>query len=274
MVLDPYAPNSPVLTAAFPHLSIKRKLGEGGFKHVYEAVGAQGVVAFKVVKPTQDHERTLREVMAASRFMPPRFPHVFDQGQAQVGTDNVVFIVEEFIQGDSLRSHLGRGLLSEVEALHIGRELLDALSDVAAQRLVHRDVKPENIMLGPSGRVVLLDFGIARHLLLNSLTLDVALFGPLTPGYGAPEQIKNEKRSISPRTDLFAWGVVMYEMLIGHNPFIQRGATVPEVLTRTLTHQPPQLTNCSPELAKAVDWCLQKAPHRRPTSPAIVRAML
>jgi len=271
---DLYAPDSSALATSFPNLRIISKLGEGGFKHAYEAIGDRGVVAFKLIKSHQDRERTLRELMAAARFSSPHFPRIFDYGEARVETDDVVFIVEEFIRGESLRARLNKGPLTETDAVRIGGELLDALGEVAAERLVHRDVKPENIMLAADGRVILLDFGIARHLSLTSLTQDAAMFGPLTPGYGAPEQIRNEKRAISPRTDTFAWGIVMYEMLAGQNPFTQGCATSSEAMARTLNYQPPKLAACSPDVAQAIDWCLQKSPHRRPMSPAAVKGML
>src|SRR5690606_38467780 len=109
-------------------------------------------------------------------------------------------------------------------------------------------IKPENIIINNTVGTVLLDFGIARHLDLNSLTHDVALFGPLTPGYAAPEQINNEKRSISARTDLFAWGILMYEMLTGVNPFTQGCATPSEALMKTLKLEPDLLEECNLEL--------------------------
>jgi len=271
---DLYSPDSPALAAAFPSIQIKDKLGEGGFKLVYKALSDQGTIAFKIIKTHQNRERTLREIMAAARFSSPRFPHIFKYGEGQVATESIVFIVEAFIPGETLRNRLNRGKIEEAEALRIGRELLEALNEVATERLVHRDLKPENIMLTPEGRVILLDFGIARHLLLTSLTLDAAVFGPLTPGYGAPEQIKNNKRAISSKTDLFAWGVVMYEMLAGFNPFTQGIAARNEALDRTLNYDPPSLKNCSLNVSQTIDWCLQKAPHRRPANPLIVRDRL
>jgi eukaryotic-like serine/threonine-protein kinase len=266
-----FSPDSPALISAFPFITIKNKLGEGGQKYVYEAyTETEGMVAFKVIKVEQQYERTMREIDAASKFSPPRFPKIHSYGRSKVANEDVVYIVEEFIEGVSLRERLRLGAMQESEAVKIGYELLNALCEVAEQHLVHRDIKPENIMLGENDRAVLLDFGIARHLNLTSLTHDAAMFGPLTPGYAAPEQIRNEKRSISPRTDLFAWGIVMYEMLSGENPFTKGCSSPGEALMRTLQFDVPKLSNCSSNLSEIIDWCMKKPAHRRPANPIIV----
>jgi serine/threonine-protein kinase len=156
----------------------------------------------------------------------------------------------------------------------ISKGILMALSQVADAKLVHRDLKPENVMVSPSGRGVFLDFGIARHLTLPSLTQDTAVLGPLTPGYGAPEQIQNQKRAISPRTDLFAWAVVVYEMVSGRNPFTHGCRDPQEALVKTLNYEVPDLTGCDPRLSDAVRVCIRKAAHRRPSHPSVVLDML
>lgn len=274
MTKNLFSPESEALACAFPFVRIEDKLGEGGQKFVFKARTQDGTVAFKIIKADQHVERIKREISAASRFAPPRFPKIFHYGNGKVENIDVIFIIEEFIEGISLRQRLVCGSINEAEVLKIGTELLYALSEIIAEKLVHRDIKPENIMLSRDGRVVLLDFGIARHLSLNSLTHDAALFGPLTPGYAAPEQIKNEKRSISPRTDLFSWGIVMYEMLVGYNPFTQGCNSPAEALTRTLNYDPPQLQNCSEKLAQIIDWCMKKPVHRRPINSNVVLELL
>lgn len=275
MIEDLFSPDSLILASAFPFVKIERKLGEGGQKVVYVAKNEQlGTVAFKVIKSNQQLERIIREVSAASLFSYPRFPNIYDYGNRKVGEMEVVYIIEEFIEGMSLRERLDQGMMPEHEALRIGIALIEALCEISEKRLVHRDVKPENILLGNNNRVVLLDFGIARHLELSSLTHDVALFGPLTPGYAAPEQIKNEKRSISPRTDLFAWGVLMYEMLSGKHPFIDGCNTSGEALTRTININPPRLENCNSKLADIIEHCMRKTVHRRPITPKLVLQLL
>lgn len=267
--------DSIALAQAFPDVTFEAKLGEGGQKYVYRAqMQPEGRVAFKIIKSNQQIERTIREINAASSFSPPRFPQIYKYGNATVANIEIVFIVEQFIDGVSLRDLVNRGSLNEAEVLNVGSELLMALTEISEKNLVHRDIKPENIMISSNDGAVLLDFGIARHLDLNSLTHDVAMFGPMTPGYAAPEQINNEKRSISVRTDLFAWGILMYEMLSGFNPFTQGCTTSSEALIKTLKYEPELLQGCNPELSRIIGWCMRKQVHRRPPSPSYVHELL
>src|SRR5699024_9892762 len=115
-------------------------------------------------------------------------------------------------------------------------------------------------------RTLLLDFGIARDLSEKSLTADLAIFGPMTIGYAAPEQVKNQKRLICNRTDLFSWGIIMYEMITGYNPLIAGTNSREEVLENTLTKKTTNL-DCGNELIDTVvNKCLEKTVHRRPSS--------
>ena len=170
-------PESPELKLAFPFLTIRGNLGEGGQKYVYLADQEDGQsVALKIIKKHENPERTMREIVAASYFTPPYFPKIYRWGETQVGNEEVVFLIEEYIEGNNLREYLNENGVSQREALKIGLELLCALNQVADKRLVHRDIKPKNIMIGKMARIVLLDFGIARHLMLSSLTQNIAIF--------------------------------------------------------------------------------------------------
>lgn len=270
-----FSVDSIALAQAFPDVRFESKLGEGGQKYVYRALTLpEGRVAFKIIKSNQQIERTIREINAASSFAPPRFPQIYRYGNATVANIDVVYIVEQYVDGVSLRDRINMAALSKYEVLKVGSELLMALTEISEKNLVHRDIKPENIIISNSIGTVLLDFGIARHLDLNSLTHDVAMFGPMTPGYAAPEQINNEKRSISVRTDLFAWGILMYEMISGFNPFT-RGCTTPaEALIQTIKYEPELLQGCNPELSRIISWCMKKQVHRRPSSPSYVHELL
>lgn len=259
------------LSKAFPDLQLEKELGKGGQKTVYKAETSNGdVIALKIIHPDQDIERITREVNAVAQFKSEFFPEIFDIGKRTIGSREFVFVVEEFLEGQDLRTVLRSGKLSLNEAIGIGAQLLQALIEVFEKDMVHRDIKPENIIIGPNSRVVLLDFGIARHLSMQSLTQDLAIFGPFSPGYGAPEQIKNEKRSISFRTDLFSWAVVMYEMISGTNPFIAGCTTGEEIIRKTLGYVPPTIPECPSDIMKILNWCLNKPCHRRPPNPYIV----
>lgn len=114
---------------------------------------------------------------------------------------------------------LQAGPLNTTRLLRLGLHTLDALSKAEAEQIVHRDVKPQNIMLDAAGHFWLLDFGLARHLTLSSMTPTADPFGKCTPGYAPPEQFRNIKSEIDGRADLFALGVTLYECATGSNPF-------------------------------------------------------
>jgi serine/threonine-protein kinase len=120
--------------------------------------------------------------------------------------------------------------------------VLEALASAETVRIVHRDVKPENIMQDPAGNYWLLDFGIARHLDLVSLTPTINAFGVGTPGYASPEQFRNMKRDIDNRSDLFALGVALFECVEGVNPLRDGARDNREILHRTETRPLPQIS--------------------------------
>lgn len=255
------------LRAQLPWVGELDPLAEGGQKIVYRTeTEAYGTVALKVIRNSEDPDRLGRELDAAAKLTGPYFPVIYRTGFFDLNGSRAVYVVEEFITGYPLRALLQNGPLTPTRCLVICEQVLRALAIVHGNGLVHRDIKPENIMVEPGDRVRVLDFGIARHLLLTSLTADAAAMGPLTPGYGAPEQIRNEKRSIGPRTDLFAWAVVFYECWTGVNPFVAGCMTPGQALGKTLTYDPPLLSTTPPSLAQLIQHCLNKPVHRRPPS--------
>lgn len=273
MAQTDFSPTTAEVQAVLPSALIEQQIGSGGQKIVYKAeFKPYGTVALKLIKPGPNtKERTMRELDVAAKLTGPHFARIFEIGETKIKGEDVIYIIEEFLFGETLRSRLQREQrLLEKESITIGKQLLEALIEVESAGLVHRDVKPENIMLLSDGRVILLDFGIARHLNLPSLTADIALFGPLTVGYAAPEQIKNEKRKICNRTDLFAWATVMYECITGHNPFIMGCTHQGESLRKTLAFDPPILSGIKGEFAQLIQDCLRKVIHRRPQSAAAV----
>ena len=134
---------------------------------------------------------------------------------------------------------------------------------------MHRDIKPVNIIVDTSGDAWLLDFGIARHLGMLSVTSTSAFMGPHTPGYAPPEQFTNSKREIDTRADLFALGVVLYECIEGSNPFIDGATGAAEVLTRVASTDLPRVTvrpGVSPAFADLVQSMTRRPLSQRPTS--------
>ncbi|MGN7170789.1 serine/threonine protein kinase [Paenibacillus cellulositrophicus] len=260
-----------------PALKNLTKFDAGGQKIVFSGNHiTYGPVVLKIIEVNSESsgQRAIREMEIASRLTGNHFAKVFGFGSFSFDDRDFMYIVEEFIDGVTLRKHLlSVNKMSINEVLHLGCRLLEALNTVHKANLVHRDLKPENIILS-TNKVVLIDFGIARDLEKQSLTADIAFFGPMTIGYAAPEQIKNEKRQICNRTDLFAWGIILYECLMGVNPFKLNSSNSEIVLKDTLTFTPPPLLSDHPELPQIIQSCLNKTIHRRPPSADYILKIL
>jgi len=274
-----FNPRTATVQSAFAGISIQSRIGSGGQKIVYHATHPKhGEIALKLVRPgsTNEKDRIRREVDIACELVGPGFARMHETGSTTVAGEDVVYGMEEYLAGQTLRVRLvSAGRLPIREVIRIGQAVLVSLRELEERRVVHRDVKPENIYLATGPRVVLLDLGIARFLSLPSLTQDHALVGPLTPGYAAPEQIRNQKRRIDGRTDLFALGVVLYECVAGENPFLA-GCTAQEALERCLTVDPPRLCDhgVSSAFAEFVETCMQKHTSRRYASVGLASQVL
>lgn len=249
----------------------KDSIGVGGMKTVYRAKDEKrqlDLVVKTIISQGLDSEkRTNRELEILKKLDSPYFPKIYDVDELIIDNTKVIVSSETFINGVTLREYMSQSL-SEKEALLIGIELLKALSLIHKERLVHRDVKPENIMVTSDQGLVLLDFGIARDLSEDSITSDLAMFGPMTLGYAAPEQISNKKRLISERTDFFSWAIVMYELLTGHNP-LKKGVTgKQEVIRQTLNINELdfKLTTNNRNLARIIKKNIDRAVHKRSTN--------
>jgi serine/threonine-protein kinase len=202
-------------------------------------------------------ERFNREARAAGRLSHPNIVSVFDYGE----DSGRYFIAMEFLEGQSLRDVLQvRGALPLKEALTIAGQVLDALSYAHANRVIHRDIKPDNIHILPGGQVKLTDFGIARLTEEAALTGDGQIFG--TPSYMSPEQIIG--RGIDYRSDLFSLAVVLYEMLAGRKPFV--GDSVVSITYAVMHAPPPPLPGVPPAIEEVLYRALAKDPNGRYSS--------
>ncbi|MBG9912255.1 hypothetical protein ABD83_12685 [Bacillus xiamenensis] len=214
-------------------------IGIGGMKKVYMGhINSQNidcVVKVVEVNSTNSEKRTRRELEILKSLDSDFFPKIYDVFEKKDSHGNkFIIIIEQFIDGSNLREYIKEKEIDEKEAIEISYQLMLALQIVHQKGLVHRDVKPENIMLTKDSKVVLLDFGIARDLIADSITSDLSPYGPMTVGYAAPEQIHNKKRLISARTDFFSWAVVFVELLNGKNLLKEGTSTPSEVINRTL----------------------------------------
>ena len=256
------------LTAAVAdRYCIERELGQGGMATVYLAqdLKHERRVALKVLKPelaaVLGPDRFLREIKVTAQLNHPHILPLHDSGVAE----GFLYYVMPYVEGESLRDRLTREKqLSLDDALQISREVADALSYAHSHDVIHRDIKPENILL-ESGHAVVADFGIARAINQaggdRTTGIGVALG---TPAYMSPEQAAGSQ-DLDGRSDLYALGCVLYEMLAGHPPFT--GPTIESLAHQHLAADPPNITHIRPSvpgwLAAALSRSLAKTPADR-----------
>jgi serine/threonine protein kinase/tetratricopeptide (TPR) repeat protein/TolB-like protein len=256
--VDPNAPLEPGVVLGERYEIVKR-LGEGGMGAVYQAQDREldRVVALKVIRPDlAGHPEILRrfkqELILARQVTHKNVIRIFDMGMA----DGRKFITMDYIAGRDLKSILvERGKLPAAEAVTIVKQICQGLDAAHAEGVVHRDLKPQNIMVDAGGRVCLMDFGLARSMELVGMTRTGALMG--TPDYMSPEQARAEK--VDSRSDLFSLGIIFYEMLTGILPF--KADTMMATLLKRVQEkaEPPSAVDSSvpPHLSNVVMKCLE-----------------
>ncbi len=242
---------------------IGEELGRGGMAVVYRAYqpSLNRYVAIKVLPPQlafdrQFVERFLREARSAASLSHPNIVVIHDVGEQE----GLYYIVMEYLEGRTLKQVIEEeGPLAPGRAAHIVEQVGAALDYAHVRGFVHRDVKPANIFVGEGDRVKLTDFGIAKAASqAEQLTRTGMLVG--TPEYMSPEQA--EGGSVDPRTDLYALGVVLYQMLTGRVPF--RGNTPHSTLYAVVHQSPPPPRQANPALPRAVEGVVLKAMAKRP----------
>jgi serine/threonine protein kinase/Tol biopolymer transport system component len=275
-----------LFAAAEPALSAGQRLGRyevldfvgaGGMGEVYRARDADlgRTVALKLLPPdfTSDDDRVRRfqaEARAASSLNHPNIITVYEIGR----DDDKQFIATEFIEGETLRERMERGQLAAREAVRIAVQAAEALAAAHVAGIVHRDVKPENIMVRPDGYLKVLDFGLAKLTEQESPLSNVGLPGAVTSDsvvglvmgtvrYMSPEQARGE--ALDARSDLFSLGVVLYEMIAGCVPF--DGETSHDVIAAILHAEPAVLRKRAPEvpaeMERIVATCLRTSKSER-----------
>ena len=250
-------------------------LGQGGMARVYRGLDRQlrRQVAIKVLAPPFDRDREFverfqREARAAAGLSHPNIVAVFDSGS----DDGTHFIVTELVEGETLADRLRRdGPMPPAEAVAVAVDVARALAAAHERGLIHRDIKPGNVMLLPDGRVKVVDFGIARAAGSDTLTNTGVVLG--STAYLSPEQAGGQP--VDERTDLYALGCVLYEMLTGQVPF---SADTPiATMYRHVNEDAAPPSTIAPverELEEVVLRCLEKDPKRRFASAAELEAAL
>lgn len=283
---NPVETNDPLIGQRIGQYEIIRELARGGMGVVYEAVhaligqrAAVKTLSIRLAGDSLSRERFLREASVRSVIEHEGLPRIFDYGQLPSGTP---YILMEFLNGELLRARLRRsplGRLSTQEAVRITRQVAAAMCAAHQAGVLHRDLKPDNVMLIPDSeapggeRAKVLDFGIAHFALgaADSVTAQPALMG--TPGYMSPEQYLGEAAP-DPSTDVYSLGIMCYEMLWGQLPFT---GDREELRRRQIFEQAVPLQSRLPELpeviATLVDRMLAKPTKLRPSMSEVHAAL-
>src|SRR5436190_190404 len=246
---------------------MERELGRGGMATVYlaEDIRHERKVAIKVLDPKiaaiLGAERFLQEIKVTANLQHPHLLPLFDSGQVE-GT---VFYVMPYVAGETLRSRLTRETqLPVADAIRIAAEIAAGLDYAHRQGVIHRDIKPDNVLFH-DGRALVADFGIALAWCGDGRTRMTKAGASLgTPEYMSPEQAAGEQH-LDPRTDIYALGVVLYEMLTGQPPFT--GPSAQAIVARVLSEEPRPLAferkTVPPHIDAAVARALEKLPADR-----------
>lgn len=249
--------------------SIER-IKKGGQKVVYKATSHDGeIVALKIISNATD-PRVLQEISLVKTLSMPCVPQIIESGLVtdEAVSEDALYIIEQYVDGLSLRDWINAKNLANLKfAYTLLEALLSAEIELENNQILHRDINPNNIILGKDGIIYLIDFGLAKIIGGSSLTQTAAAHGPFTPGYAPHEQFANIKLSQDVRTDLFQIGITVYECCVGSNPFVKPNETVFQIMSRTMTMMPPLLDlpgDTKGQFAQFVNMLMAKNQSQRP----------
>lgn len=238
-----------------PGIKVLRLIGEGGMSRVYLASreADDEPLVVKVLKSDVAADETSR-----ARFL-EEYALIERIGSAHVArihghgiSAGHAYLVMEFFDGDDLNKRLAGKAIGQSEAIRIFRELMFALGDIHEQGVLHRDLKPQNLMFRTDGSLAIVDFGVAKHVDSIDLTGHGEVVG--TPRYMSPEQVQG--RALDLRTDIYSAGVLLYQMLTGHHLF--EGSTAVEVALHHINTPPPPLPEELVRFERLLDKLLEK----------------
>src|SRR5215813_4983458 len=260
----------------FNHYEVISRLGAGGMGEVYLAedprLGRQVAIKVLPVEFAKDADRLRRfeqEARATSALNHSNFLTVYDIGEHE----GAPYIVAELLEGEELSGLIKEGAIATRKTLDYARQIAEGLAAAHAKGIIHRDLKPENLFVTKDGRVKILDFGLAklRPQQFGDIDKDAPTQKRITDpgvimgtvGYMSPEQVRGQETDH--RSDIFSFGVILYEMLSGQRAF--RGDSAIEVMNAILKEEPPEFSETkeqiSPQLEMIVRRCLEKQPERR-----------
>jgi Tol biopolymer transport system component/tRNA A-37 threonylcarbamoyl transferase component Bud32 len=271
------APADRLAAALADRYRLERELGQGGMATVYLAQDLRHdrKVALKVLRPELaaviGAERFLSEIKTTANLQHPHILPLFDSGEA----DGFLFYVMPYVEGETVRDRISREKqLPVAESVQIATEVASALDYAHRHGVIHRDIKPENILLH-DGRALVADFGIALAASSAGTRMTETGMSLGTPHYMSPEQAMGE-RALDARTDIYALGCVLYEMLVGDPPFT--GSTAQAIVAKVVTEKPVSPRRARDTIPEAVEYAvlaaLQKLPADRPGSAAEFAAAL
>jgi len=239
----------------------------GGQGAVFKAKHEKEWVALKVYNPDHVEERADREIAALGQLASPALVRIHDSGTCSVRGNKCRYVSTTFIDGQPLSDLLrARGPLAPARVATIANDISLAIAEMWTRKIVHRDIKPDNIMITPKSRAVLIDLGVARHVTMTPITTQGTTWG--TAGYMSPEQMA-AKRALTCHSDVFTLGVVLQECIAGRHPthgkqpLIAKGGPPTSSLAK----------NLPPELVAIVDKMVQEPAHLRPTPQEVVSAV-
>jgi len=231
-------------------------IGKGGMGVVYKAEDTKlkRTVALKFLPPElaespEACERFIREAQAAAALSHPRICTIHEIGEEE----DQSFIVMEYIEGQSLRQKILKGPLDQTEVLDIAIQVAEGLEEAHKKGIVHRDIKPGNIMLTEKGVAKVMDFGLAKVFGGSLITKEATTMG--TVAYMSPEQAQGQ--SVDHRTDIWSLGVVLYEMITGQLPF--KGEFDQSMIHSILNHEPEPVTKIRKDLPSGLEQVIYKA---------------
>jgi len=238
-------------------------IGEGGLSQLYKATAADGSVvklkfpSLALIGDPATYERFLREFSIGQKMSHPAIQRTIAMDESSDG----IFIVLEYIQGESLRAFFNeKAPLAMEKALYIFTQLAEAVEYLHKNGVYHRDLKPENILIGPDDRIHIVDFGIALLEGARRVTWGMATDAFGTPDYMAPEQIQGKRGDA--RTDIYALGIIFYEMATGNVPF--RGDNSLSIMSQHMTATPPAPSKVNPSIPPGIEAIILKSIRRNP----------